>query len=470
MKYHFRDLLTLLISLFILSGCSNPSLVGLDINPGDQIQGQFIDTVTIQTATFREDSIVTSGLATTSLGYIQDPVIGKTSASFAFAVAPITGGDSRLPANITIDSAILVVNYGKDFFGDTTTSSTYQIVVNQLGEPYQFGRPYYSNAVWNVAPELMGGKSVRKFSFKDSVTISKNVNGKDTLIRVAPQLRIPLDGSKMKNIFDSNQDSAYFANGENFHSLVKGFYVSVNQNAQSGVGGIVQLAINNEQNGIEIYYKLPDSTSQSLRRYEISSNQTSTAINHVYSTEVGNQLANTNKDQSTIYLEGLAGLGASIRFPNLENLKNQDLVVNKAELVMYVDSDATGNTFTDQAPRLTLYRKDIAGQNMPLPDGDTRTSPDGFNLSDPRSFGVAYGGFYDKDKKRYVFTLTSFIQDILLGKAQNKGIYLTPASPIELNNVPFSPNTRAASRAILGGGSNQKYKMKLNIYYSKVNN
>lgn len=468
MKYHFRDLLTLLISLFILSGCSNPSLVGLDVDPGDQIQGLYIDTVAIQTATFREDGIVTSGLATTSLGYLQDPVIGKSSASFAFAVAPFTGGDSRLPAGITIDSAVLVVNYGKDFFGDST-SSTYQIDVNQLRDPYIFGKSYYSTEVWNVNPELMGGKTVQKFSFKDSVSISKNVDGKDTIIRVAPQLRIPLDGSKIESIFDSNQDSASFANAENFHSLVKGFYVSINQNAQSGIGGIVQLAINNEQNGIEIYYKLPDSTSQSVRRYEISSNQTSTAITHIYSTEIENKLTSTDKDQSTIYVEGLAGLGASIRFPNLENLKNQDIVVNKAELVIYVDSDATGNTFTDQAPRLTLYRKDIAGQYMPIPDGDTRTNPDGYSFADPRSFGVAYGGFYHKDKKRYLFTLTSFIQDILLGKAKNNGIYLTPASPLELNNVPFSPSTRAASRAVLGGGNNEKYKMKLNIYYSKVN-
>jgi hypothetical protein len=468
MKYHFRDLLTLLISLFILSGCSNPSLVGLDVDPGDQIQGLYIDTVSIQTATFREDSLITSGLPNTSLGYLQDPVIGKSSASFAFAVAPLAAGDSRLPAGITIDSAVLIVNYGNDFFGDST-ASTYQIDVNQLREPYIFGKSYYSNQQWNIEPELMGGRIVHKFSYKDSVSISKNVDGKDSIIRVAPQLRIPLNGSKIKNLFDSNQDSAYFAKAENFHSLVKGFYVSINQNAQSGTGGIVQLTIDNEQNGIEVYYKLPDSTSQSVRRYAISSNQTSTAITHVYSTEVKNALTSTDKDQSTIFVEGLAGLGASIRFPNLENLKNQDIIINKAELVMYVDSDVTGSTFTEQAPRLTLYRKDIAGQNMPIPDGDTRTSPDGYSYADPRSFGIAYGGFYDKDKKRYLFTLTSFVQDILLGKAKNNSIYLTPASPRELNNVPYSPSTRAPSRAILGGGNSEKYKMKLNIYYSKVN-
>jgi hypothetical protein len=469
MKYHSQDLLTLLISLFIFSGCSNPSLVGLDVDPGDQIQGLYTDTISIQSSTFLEDSVVTSGSPITPFGYLKDPVIGESSSSFAFALAPLTSGDSRLPANITIDSAVLVMNYGKEFFGDSV-GSTYHIEVNQLAVPYEFGKSYLSSEKWQVVPELIGSRAVNRFAYKDSVTLATKVDGKDTLIKVAPQLRIPLDGAKLKGIFDSNIDSATFANDENFHQLVKGFFVSVNKEAQSGIGGIVQLAINSEQNGIEIYYKLPDSTSQSVRKYGMFSNQSSAAITHTYSTEVQNALASTDKNQQTVYVQGLAGLGTSIRFPNLENLKDQNLIVNKAELVIYVDSETTGSAFTTQAPRLTLYRKDIAGQYVPLPDGDTRRNSQGSSFADPRSFGLAYGGFYDKDKKRYLFTLTSYIQDILLGKTVNKEIFLTPASPLDLNNVPFSPSLNASSRAILGGGNHAEYKMKLNIYFSKVNN
>ena len=443
--------------------------MGLDVDPGDQIKGLFTDTVSIQTATFREDSVVTSGSPTIPFGYLKDPVIGETSSSFAFALAPLSSGDSRLPANITIDSAVLTMNYGKEFFGDST-GSTYHIEVKQLKEPYQFGKSYLSSEKWKTETDLVGGRMVNKFSYKDSVTISKQVNGKDTLVRVAPQLRIPLDGTKLKGIFNHTIDSATFANDDSFHQLVKGFFVNINQNAQTGVGGIVQLAINSEQNGIEIYYKLPDSTSQSVRKYAMYANQSSPAITHTYSTEVQSALASTSKDQSTVFVQGLAGLGTSIRFPNLENLKDQNLIVNKAELVIYVDNESSGSTFTVQAPRLTLYRKDIAGQNKPIPDGDTRMNPQGYSLADPRSFGLAYGGFYDKDKKRYLFTLTSYIQDILLGKASNKEVYLTPASPLELTNVPYSPSLNAISRAVLGGGSNPKNKMILNLYFSKVNN
>src|SRR5690606_24798490 len=115
--------------------------------------------------------------------YLKDPVIGETSSSFAFALAPLATGDSRLPANITIDSAILVFNYGNDFFGDSI-GSTYHIEVNQLEEPYQFGKSYFSNQEWAIEPDLIGGRTVNKFSYKDSVTISRKVDNKDTLIRL----------------------------------------------------------------------------------------------------------------------------------------------------------------------------------------------------------------------------------------------------------------------------------------------
>ena len=467
MKYHSQDLLTLLISLFIFSSCSNPSLVGLDINENDQIQGRYTDTVTIHASTFRAEESITSGSTVTPFGYLKDPTIGETSSSFAFALAPRTSGDSRLPAGITIDSAVLTLNYSNHFFGDTTTGSTYHIEVNQLQEPYKFNSPYTSAEVWKKETAIVGSKSINKFAYKDSILVDKRVDGKDTVIRIAPQLRIPMDGAMLKSLFDHNLDSATFADQNKFHERVKGFYVSINQASQVGKGGIINLSLSNEVNGIEIYYKLPDSTSQSTRRYPLSHAQSASAITHSFTNDVEAQLNSSAEDQSTIYVQGLSGLNSKISFPYLDYLKDQGIIVNKAELVMYVDQAATGSDFTQQAPRLTLYRKDIAGKFTPIPDGDTRTSNRG-QPSEPRSFGVAYGGFYEKDKKRYVFTLTSFVQDILLGKTKNKEIYLTTANERDLAQVPYAPDFRIGSRAVLGGGSNANYKMKLNLYTSKI--
>lgn len=464
MKYSFRDLLTLLMSLFILSSCDNPSLVGLDVEPGDKIQGQLIDSLAIQTFTAREDSMVTTGASQTPFGYLNDPVIGETSSDLAFAVAPLETEDSRIPVNAVIDSAVVVLNYGVAFFGDSLNSN-YQLEVKQLNSPFVLGKSYYSTDQWDVKPETIGGINLTRFAYKDSITIRKRIDDKDSVVTVAPQLRIPLNGAKLKSIFDGTIDSTKFANAEEFQQHVKGFYISLNKEAQVGLGGIVHFAISSEENGIEVYYKQPGDTVQTIKRYAMASAQTAAAITHTYRTEVQQQLDNPNQNYATVYAQGIGGLKTVVTFPDLENLKNQDLIINKAELVVYTDGEATGNTFTAQAPRLTLYRKDISGQRKPVPDGDTRP-----NYSDPRSFGITFGGYYDKEKKRYLFTLTSYIQDILEGKINDSGIYISPAALSDVNSVPYLPVVNVASRAILAGGnhSNNDMKTKLNIYFSKV--
>ncbi|HEY2583220.1 MAG TPA: hypothetical protein VGI43_15515, partial [Mucilaginibacter sp.] len=63
MKFFRLDLLTLLISLFILNSCKNQDSIGLGINPSGQPNGILVDTSTIITNTVKEDSVITSGLA-----------------------------------------------------------------------------------------------------------------------------------------------------------------------------------------------------------------------------------------------------------------------------------------------------------------------------------------------------------------------------------------------------------------------
>src|SRR5690606_2129598 len=133
MKYYFRDLLTLLISLFILSGCENPSKVGLDVAPEDQIEGALIDDLPIYAVTVKESSTSSKSSYQHPLGYLKDPVIGESSANIQLGLEKLAT-DSRIPANAIIDSAIMVFDYGIDFFGDSLNSTT-TIEVKQLSTP-----------------------------------------------------------------------------------------------------------------------------------------------------------------------------------------------------------------------------------------------------------------------------------------------------------------------------------------------
>src|SRR5690606_33777149 len=123
------DLLTLLISLFILSSCQQIDGIGLDVDPNTDISGGFTDTLSIRTYTVKDDSIVTNSLTQYPLGYLNDPVFGKTYANMASSITSHQAVYSFGNAPV-LDSAVLVLYYGDSFFGDST--SYFRINVPQL--------------------------------------------------------------------------------------------------------------------------------------------------------------------------------------------------------------------------------------------------------------------------------------------------------------------------------------------------
>src|SRR5690606_2697825 len=139
--------------------------------------------------TVKEDSIFTKGALQFPLGYLNDPVIGESNASLQFALQNVTNADSRIPANAAIDSAVMVISYGQDFFGDSLSSTT-TLEVRQLSEPYEIGKNYPSNASWDVNADLFGSKVINKFAYRDSVRVTTIIDSKDTVVKVGPQLRI----------------------------------------------------------------------------------------------------------------------------------------------------------------------------------------------------------------------------------------------------------------------------------------
>src|SRR5476651_1386017 len=88
MKFFKLDLLTLLISLFILNSCKNQDTIGLGVNASNQLTGSLIDTATIVVNTIPEDSVVLSNTGTGSLtkspmGLFRDPIFGTTESNLA---------------------------------------------------------------------------------------------------------------------------------------------------------------------------------------------------------------------------------------------------------------------------------------------------------------------------------------------------------------------------------------------------
>ncbi|MGV3509585.1 MAG: DUF4270 family protein, partial [Sphingobacteriaceae bacterium] len=175
------------------------------------------------------------------------------------------------------------------------------------------------------------------------------------------------------------------------------------------------------------------------------------------------QLDGQAKSYETVYVQPLGGVRTKLNFPYIKRFKEElgEISINKAELVIPVLNDGATD-FLKPAPRLTLYKLDIAGQRKPVPDNaiglDNR-------FLDERIFG----GFYNATDKTYTINITSYIQDLI-----NKPIvqYDTFIAPIDLPLTQRSnifPSAVTAARSILGGTGHPDFPIKLKITYTKPN-
>ena len=158
MRLYKLDLLTLLISLFILSACQNPDSIGLEVDPSSAIKGSLIDTVTIQSFTVREDSVKTSSLTEFPIGNLDDPIFGSTTASIATSLI-LPSVNLKFAASSELDSAVLVLKYSDEYFGDPNSVHKFEVysLVGQLTSASNF----YNTAQHAFRPEIIGSKSER---------------------------------------------------------------------------------------------------------------------------------------------------------------------------------------------------------------------------------------------------------------------------------------------------------------------
>lgn len=486
MNYHTKDLLTMLISLFVLGSCTNPSGIGLDVDPEDEVTGVLTDTLTLHATTLLDDSARSSSFAQTTFGWFADPIIGSTVADLALAIGKPTAVP-RIRSDAEIDSVILVLPYGVEYFGDTLRPN-FSLQVRQLDEAYTDGE--YATKQWSVKDEVIGAKTVARFAYKqtDSVSIKKHIDGKDSVVKDIPQLRVALSAEFFKELFSELVDSASISTETGYNNHVKGLYLNVNGSAMTGIGGLVTFRGVSGLTGIELTYRQPngkdgdDADIDTVRTFfptTVQDNSGSTyrrltsSVRRTYTADVQAQLESPEGHHEVLYLQAPAGLRARLRIPYIDALKDRNIAVNKAELVLYVD-DAAGDELGIHAPRLTLYREDIAGQRQPVPDGDSRTSSNSF-AGDGRSLWYrygnwrAFGGNLADNNARYVFHLTSYIQDLLQGKINSSEFFIAPVAASD-EAVPYFPVMNTGSRAIINNGENTDLKMKLNIYYTQSEN
>lgn len=486
MKFIRLDLLTLLISLFIFAGCKNPDSIGLGIDPAKSVQGNLNDTTTIKAVTALDDTVLTSNDTIVPIAFFKDPVLGTTEADLAASVSlPGSVAFTAPTGTPRIDSAVLVLDYDKKYYGDI--SSTFNMNVYQLAEPV-LGQAYYNNKVWNYNSKVIGSKTFVPKPTDTLKIVDIVTGGPDTVKKVVPQLRIPIDPNFIYNNF-FNATASQLATNQVFENAVKGLFISINtSNVNSNhPGGTMFFNISSSAR-IDVYYKVvyvttnPDTLVTTLP----VANMHAVQIKHDYSVnpDIVNQIKTSNQNNSyqNIYLQGLSGLRGKISFPylkaarllhdirkssftanpSLDTTSIVDFGINQAQLIV-TPVAGTGIPFPP-LPRITLYRWDIAHQRSVVPDAYS---------SDPRYISVgSFGGFYDTYHQYYSFLITGYVDDLLRGKLTDYGTFIAPADStgesIGAASIDVNPSVYFNGRSVVGGNKTSPYKMKLNILYNKV--
>jgi hypothetical protein len=486
MKFFRIDLLTLLISLFILNSCKNENLVGLA--PGaNSLTGTLDDTATVYTNTILEDTIATTGITKLPLGYLIDPVLGTTESDMITDIN-LPGNDASsgnveytVPTgSIIIDSALLVLKYADGFYGDSTEN--YTLNAYQLTERPFSGKEYYDNKRWTYN----AGSPVGSVTFQprplDSLKIYTIVHGaKDTLIKVPPQLRIPISASFLQTNFFGAGSTALNSNLI-FQNNVKGFFLNVSKTNIATPGGTMMFQAPADS-ALQVYVRITNGSVVDTNLIYLNISEHATQINHVFSTQVQNALSlsaqnaatNTTKPDNYIFLQGGGGLKSKITFPYLQSIFNSipggknNVVINRAELVITDATAVQGDipAYLVPLPKLTLYRHDITGQSFTVEDA---TSGEGVFFGVPE-----FGGYYNNILHSttigtYHFLITGYIQNLLDGVTIDYGTYVAPVDTTNTSSVDIAPTLQTSARTIGVGGASKTAtgSIKLNVIYTKT--
>lgn len=467
MKFEKTGLLTLLVSLFILGSCKNPSGIGLDVDSNIALNSSLIDTNTVFTKLMKVDSTLANFTSTSVLAYFKDPTFGTTTSNIAVALT-LPNTNPAYGTNSVLDSAVLVLPFVR-FYGDSANTN-YSVEVRQLNEVLfnVNAKTYFNTKRWAVNSMVIGSKNFAP-KYRDSIILQDIIVGKkDSVKKVPAQLRIKLDKTFITNLI-LKADSLNFINNTVFNNLIKGFYISLNKTATTNNGGVLIFDTSSQNAAkIDLFYKKTatsgtiDTLTSSLAIQGGAGYAVSEISWDLNGAAVATELQSTGKNSTNLYFKGLSGTQVKVDFPYLNKLKalGTNVAINRAELILKVVSGT--ETPYKPIPRLRIFRWDIAERALPIPDEIP---------GEPRNLNLNYG-IYNSTNKTYVFNVTGYVQDLLNGRIKNYGTFITSADFTRFKQVTpiltgYTSGLEQPGRTVVGG-ANASFKTQLKIYYTNL--
>lgn len=432
---------SVLVVLFTACSKTTESVGNGLLSENDHIGAYYIDTLQLNCHSERIDSLFTTNLTTVLLGSLMDPVMGLTDANL-FTQLHISSTNHHFGDNPIIDSVVLQLAY-TGYYGDTTTTQT--VHVYELLDTLSSHESYYQiSEVLDKGFDLANG-----FQFQPRPKTIHMVVGNDTLSQSV--LRIPLDNSFGEQLVTA--DSTIFSTPDAFKEYFHGLKICCESVGQNGAICYFN-PTSNTTTKLQVYYR--ENAEANPMRYDFYITSDDVYFNqylHDYtqgSAEFTQQVlqGDTLLGQTQLYLQAMGGVRAFISFPDLQAWVDdahgvgEHLIINEAKLI--IPTAVTPDTSLLPPSSLALVSLKSTGSTALLPDYMEGTS--------------YYGGNYSSANKNTTFRISEYLQSLILGNEDSKGVYLSIAGA----------SFNAQRWVIAGPEADQDQVLKCEIKYSIV--
>lgn len=432
MKDRYSELKNLLGAILLFSvvvlGCQKgDQTLGINLLPGIKVLDTRYDqeSASISTSIFTDTKIRVDRPAYNLLGSFNDPVFGRTDASFA-AQYRIPQYHPDYKASALIDSIVLKMTY-KKIYGDTISSQT--LKVYELADGLNYDAKYLSSFnIKNLASsELIGtGNFIPKFRTDSLQT--------DTVQQMISFRLNPSFGNHLLRI-----DSLEMTSNDRFLNVFKGLYISASPLNRRGT----LVSIN--ASAIILYYHDPilmRDTIQFVYTVTDNSAKVSSFVHDYTLARFNSNLDKENNLDTLIYVQPTGGIKSKIVVPSLSSWKDSvNYAINKATITFHVDTIMSDSRRYSIPGRLYLKVINDAGEEEFPADSQLSSS--------------YYGGFYDATTATYSFNVTQHLQQLISGTIKNNGFFLVP-----------SDRASAAQRVVLKGFGSS-HPVELNVIYTR---
>lgn len=441
--------ISIVFTIIFFYSCNEPNDLGMSLLPSNDLIEikSLVETESISSYTYTEDSVRTDEALKSLFGSLDDPVFGNTTINFAahfrLQYQPDFG------TNTVVDSVKLFLYY-RFLYGDTTTLQRIKVyemeesiiidTTSVSGGSYDY--PYYQDVdLKSMASTLLIGE----LGFIPEVARDSTYG--DTLYQT---LRIPIDPSLGVKLV--NADTTQMKDNDAFLEYFKGLYFESEKDDPNG-GCILSLESSSsgsfQGSALLVYYnndenKVKDEPDTLYNAYVITPlSARVNSIIHDYS--VTSFASNLNKETDTdslIYIQSTGGLKSKVYIDDLSLWKDSlNTAINKAELIFQVDTVISDiKKYPPPSQLLFTYIDSNGKEFLPIDYG--------FSSS-------FYGGYLNTKGYTYKFNITQHLQQIIDGEIDNNGFFLSTA---------FKNSN--ANRVVLKG-SNSKTGIRLIITYSK---